>query len=242
MKKAMILAAGLGTRLWPLTQTTPKALIEVGGQPLLERLIIKLKDQGFDYIVVNIHHHGEKIKEFLNSRSFGVPIVISDESNELLDTGGGIVNAYPKLFSQDKSPVLIHNVDILSNADLNLLVSTAKEGVHLLISERDSSRKLIFNNDLKLEGWEDIRTGNYKPEGYSKKEGSKSYAFNGIYTMTKESVVEMEKLMGRGKYSVMDYFLHPERKSEVKGFIYKDLKIIDIGKPTTLSQASDFIF
>ncbi len=113
--KAMILAAGLGTRLRPWTLEHPKALVPVGGVPMLERVIVRLKDEGFDEIVVNIHHFGDQIIDFVRSKDFGVKIFISDERGELLDTGGGLVYAR-ELLGED--PVLVHNVDILSNADL----------------------------------------------------------------------------------------------------------------------------
>ena len=117
MEQAMIFAAGLGTRLKPLTDHKPKALVEVGGEPLLKRVIFRLKDAGFHRIVVNVHHFASQIVDYLKENDhFGLDIRISDESECLLDTGGGIKKAYP--FFDPMSPILIHNVDILSNVDL----------------------------------------------------------------------------------------------------------------------------
>lgn len=115
--KAMILAAGLGTRLRPWTLQHPKALVPVGGIPMLHRVITSLTAQGFDDITVNIHHFGQQIIDFLNSKEYGTRINISDERGHLLDTGGGIVHA-SKFLCADAEPFLVHNVDILSDADL----------------------------------------------------------------------------------------------------------------------------
>lgn len=119
--KAMILCAGLGTRLRPWTLSHPKALVPVGGVPMLERVIDKLRSQGFDYIVVNVHHFPEQIVDFLRQRDLGVKIAVSDESDRLLDTGGAIMKAEELLRFSD-GPVLVHNVDILSDADLRGLM------------------------------------------------------------------------------------------------------------------------
>ena len=118
--KAMIFAAGLGTRLKPLTDNTPKALIPINGKPMLEHVILKLKDAGFHQIAINIHHLGDQIIDFLAANNnFGVQIYLSDERDYLLDTGGGIKHA--AAFLQGNEPFLIHNVDIMSNIDLRAL-------------------------------------------------------------------------------------------------------------------------
>ena len=241
--KAMILAAGLGTRLKPLTDRIPKALVKVEGVPMLARVITSLKKQGFDYIVINVHHFSNQIKEYLKSNKFGVEIEISDESNELLDTGGGIANAYPLLFDKDDQPVLIHNVDILSNADLSDLMQKAVNfqlGT-LLVSERPSNRRLIFTKNMELKGWHDIKSGKYLPEGLRSDIAQKEFAFSGIYVMTKTEVEEMIGCRGCSKYSIMDYFLSPERKQVIKGINQPGLRLLDIGKPATLLQAPDLL-
>lgn len=240
--KAMILCAGLGTRLKPITDKIPKALVEIEGVPVLERLILNLKSQGFDEIIINVHHFAEMVKNFIVSKDFGVNIEISDESDELLDTGGGIIKAYPLLFKNNDHPVLIHNVDILSNADLR---SFYKKGTDtkLLVSDRESSRKLIFDDNMVLKGWHNLQTDSYRPEGIniSPMGDFREFAFSGIYVMSKASIDEMKELLGKGKYSVMDYFLHERRRKEIKGEVDKDLQLLDIGKPATLLQASKFV-
>lgn len=235
--KAMILAAGLGTRLKPLTDSKPKALVEIGGVPMLEIVIRNLKRQGFNRIVVNVHHLGNQIIDFLRERDFGVEIKISDERGKLLYTGGGIVNAARLLFGEDRSPVLIHNVDILSNADLSKLIANQ---ISLLVSERVSSRKLIFDEDLSLKGWHNLVTDEIRPEGLIRKKGWRELAFSGIYSITLKAVEEMESIFGVEAFPVMDYFLNPLRREKIMGLEEPQLRIIDIGKPATLAQAQEF--
>lgn len=235
--KAMILAAGLGTRLRPWTLEHPKALVPVRGVPMLERVIVRLKEEGFNDIVVNIHHFGDQIIDFLGSKDFGVRIRISDERGGLLDTGGGLVHA-DRILGND--PVLVHNVDILSNADLRNLILTHKEsraGGSLLVSDRESSRKLIFDTDMKLKGWHHLGKDEYKPQSYTFNEGDTEYAFSGIYVTDGEMRREMHRLFGERAFPVMDYFLSKDRRARVNGVVAPNLNLIDIGKPTTLKAA-----
>lgn len=241
--KAMILAAGLGTRLKPITDKIPKALVEIEGVPMLERLIGTLKLKGFDRIVVNVHHFAGQIKEFIENKDFGVNISISDETENILDTGGGIVHALPILFREDDEPVLIHNVDILSNANLEILLNELKGegGSKLLVSDRKSTRKLIFDQDKNLIGWHDLKNEIYRPEHFKTQTEYQELAFSGIYAISKASVEEMKNIMGEGKYSVMDYFLNENRKQMISGIEQNNLKLLDIGKPATLLQAPELL-
>lgn len=240
--KAMILAAGLGTRLRPLTDNRPKALIEVGGVPILERVILSLKESGFESLIVNVHHFADQIIDFLDSHDYGIKIKISDERETLLDTGGGIVKASSLMFEKDRYPVLIHNVDIMTDANLTELMDEAEKnggGGTLLVSKRDSSRKLIFDKDNNLRGWHNLTTGQYRPEGFVPEHGDRQLAFSGIYVLTYEGVKEMERLLGKGKYSVTEYFLDSHRESPLKGLEKEGLKIMDIGKPASLERANE---
>ena len=150
--KAMIFAAGLGTRLKPLTDTMPKALVPIAGKPLLEHIITKLIAAGFDEIIVNVHHFADQIVDFLKSKNnFGIRIEISDETDLLLETGGGIKHA--SAFFDDGKPFLVHNVDILSNLDLSDFYQTSLKNnglATLLVSERNSSRYFLFDDNAKL--------------------------------------------------------------------------------------------
>lgn len=173
MKQAMIFAAGLGTRLKPLTDKKPKALVEVGGEPLLKHVILRLKNAGFTRTVVNVHHFSRQIIDYLKANEdFGLEIVVSDESVELLDTGGGMKKAAP-LFDAD-SQILIHNVDILSNVDLERFYTEAPKmhnygsgdwldaSATLLVNWRKTSRYLLFDEQMRLVGWTNIETGEVK--------------------------------------------------------------------------------
>ena len=239
----MILAAGLGTRLRPWTLSHPKALVPVGGVPMLERVITSLKGQGFNEILINIHHFGDQIIEFLDARDFGVKIGISDERDMLLDTGGGILAAGGILFNQNDDPFLVHNVDILSNADLGMLVRRhmdMKNDVTLLTSGRDSSRKLIFDRDGKLRGWHNLSTGEYRPAGFSSGEHDREAAFSGIYVVGKRAWEDMNRYaeeVGKRSFPIMDYFISSCGRVRIGEMYSEDLRLIDIGKPASLKQA-----
>lgn len=237
--KAMILAAGMGTRLKPWTLSHPKALVPVGGVPMLERVIVNLREQGFDYIVVNVHHFADQILDFLNARDFGVRIVFSDETGRLLDTGGAIMKA-GDLLRLEEGPVLIHNVDILSNADLSGLISRHEESgadSTLLVSDRKSSRKLIFGNDMKLHGWHHVEEDRFIPEDYRIKGDDVELAFSGIHVVGKRLVDEMKRLERDEKFSIIDFLLSAGDVCDVRGYRQDNLRLIDIGKPATLSEA-----
>ena len=236
--KAFILAAGLGTRLKPWTLEHPKALVPVGGVPMLERVIRQLERQGFDYIVVNIHHFGEQIIDFLNSHTWQADIHISDERNELLDTGGALVHAAP-LLCKDNEPFLIHNVDILSDAPLDeLMKAHVATDAHatLLVSQRASSRQLLFDNELYLRGWENINSGERKGEPG---EWPEKYAFSGIHVMSPALVAQMQTEDLPNVFPIMDYYLSHTRANRLRGYLsVSPINLIDIGKPDTLAKAN----
>ena len=241
--KAMILAAGLGTRLRPWTLEHPKALVPVGGIPMLERVIESLKLQGFDEIVVNIHHFGEQILDFLAEKDFGIRIDVSDERGRLLDTGGGILAAGEILFSGDEAPFLVHNVDILSNADLESLMRHHEgngNDVTLLTSDRDSSRRLIFDDGGVLRGWHNLSSDEYRPAGFLPSASDHESAFSGIYVIGKrgwERLKEYSEKIGTASFPIMDFFLSACSEGGIGEFKAKDLHLIDIGKPASLKQA-----
>ncbi|MFH0757079.1 MAG: nucleotidyltransferase family protein [Bacteroidota bacterium] len=158
--KAMILAAGLGTRLRPLTDKTPKALVDWKGLPLIDHAILKLKSAGFDEIIINVHHHAEMVMDHVKGKEqYGIRIEFSHEKDELLDTGGGIANA--SWFFGDE-PFLVYNVDILSGIDLGKMMMAHRASgaiATLAVKERLTSRSLLMNRDSHLKGWRDNRTG-----------------------------------------------------------------------------------
>ena len=240
--KAMIFAAGLGTRLKPLTDHMPKALIPVGGVPMLERVIRKLKAAGFDQIVINIHHEGKQIVDFLRANDhFGIRIDISDESDYLLDTGGGIKKATSLLAGDE--PFLVHNVDILSNVDLRKLYEThlrTNPLATLLVSRRDTSRYLLFNKENKLCGWRNRDTGEVKsyypyfdPAQYNE------YAFSGIHVLSPKILDLMEEWTG--KFSIINFYLAICARTDIRAYLSDNLRLLDIGKPETLAAAEEWL-
>ena len=171
--KAMVFAAGLGTRLRPLTDNMPKALVPVGGVPMLQHVILNLKRYGFEDIIVNIHHFGQQVMDFLaENGNFGISIHISDERGELLETGGGILKA--REFFDDGEPFLVHNADVLTDLDLSEFY---KFHLHnsadatLLTAERVTSRYLLLDNFNRLNGWINVKTGEVKPAGFKYEKG-----------------------------------------------------------------------
>ena len=241
--RAMIFAAGLGTRLKPLTDTMPKALVPVAGKPMLEHVIMKLKTAGFDDIIINIHHFGEQIIDFLHANNnFGVNIHISDEREMLLDTGGGIKHAL-ELFPTDE-PVLIHNVDILSDVDLSQFYDFhlhTRNDATLLVSQRKTSRYLIFNNEDRLCGWINKSSGETKPEGFVFDSSKHSeYAFSGIHIVS-PSIFKYMVDKWNGKFPIMDFYLGTCHEARFGACVKPEIKLIDIGKPETLEKANEFI-
>lgn len=244
---AMILAAGLGTRLKPWTLEHPKALVPVAGVPMLERVIKKLKSEGFDKIVVNVHHFADQIVEFLDANDFGVEIFVSDESVELLDTGGGIVKAASLLAG---APFLVHNVDIVSNADLRGLMTTHEQmrnDFTLLTSDRSSSRKLMFDGDGKLIGWHNRQLDAYRPESVrtlSGDAGVTEEAFSGIYVVGERGLrglCDYASTLGRDSFPIMDYLLTLPDDMVITHRHASDLKLLDIGKPEALAKADEIL-
>ena len=249
--QAMIFAAGLGTRLKPLTDTMPKALVRVGGEPLIKRVIENLARAGVDRIVVNVHHFAGQIIDYLNeNNNFGLDIRISDETSGLLETGGGIKKAAP-LFAPD-APILIHNVDILSNVDLKKFYEAAivseerrvknEDGVDavLLVSWRKTKRYLLFDDDMRLVGWTNIETGEVRspyPELNPKE--CRMYAFAGIHAISPRLLKMMDSFPDR--FGIIDFYLKACATHNIIGYAKDDLKLMDIGKLDTLAQAEEFL-
>ena len=239
MMQAMIFAAGLGTRLKPLTDRIPKALVSVGGEPLLKRVIFQLKDAGFTRIVVNVHHFSQQIIDYLReNNNFGMDIRISDESDKLLETGGGIKKAWP-LFDQTE-PILIHNVDILSNVNLQKFYQNAPLAARLLVSERKTKRYLLFDDTMRLVGWTNIETGEVKSPypGLNPKD-YQMYAFSGIHMVAPSLFPLMED--EPDKFPIMDFYLKHCDKVRIEGYVKNDLKLMDVGKQETLKEAEAFL-
>ena len=244
--KAMIFAAGLGSRLKPLTDTMPKALVPIAGRPMLEHVILKLKAAGFTEIVINIHHFGDQILDFLKANgNFGLTIHISDERELLLDTGGGVRKARP-FFENSDEPFLIHNVDILSDVNLKELYDYHLQSgavATFLASRRKTSRYLLFDMDKRRCGWINKDTEQVKPEGlYYDRSLYQEYAFSGIHVLSPAIFQWMTSPCWDGKFSIMDFYLATCRQVNYGGYLAEKLHLIDIGKPETLAKAEEFLY
>lgn len=234
--QAMILAAGLGTRLKPITDSIPKALVEVNGKTLLEIAIRKLIENDFRKIIINAHHFADKVKEFLDRNTFAAEIIISDESALLLDTGGGLKYAQ-KYF--DDSPLLVHNVDIISNLNLKEFYQyhLSDDAVaSLVVSKRMSSRYLLFNDDNILCGWEDVKKN--EKTIVRDKDNLNQFAFNGIHILNPQIINQFpdEKV-----FSVIKAYLKLAETEEIQGYICNDIKWIDVGKIDSLEKAEKLL-
>ena len=230
--RTIILAAGLGTRLRPLTDTLPKALVPVGGKTLLQHTLESLIRQGTSEAVVNVHHFGQQIIDFLREHPAEIPVHISDERALLLNTGGGIRQAITRFADKsDRSPVLIHNVDIFSNADLQgFYERNLQHEATLLVSRRPSTRQL-FIRDGRLVGWTNLTTGEVRGSA-----DGEQYAFSGIHLIS-PTLVENTMQAWPEAFSIMDYYLDICATHEVHAEVCRDLRLLDVGKMDTLAEA-----
>ena len=225
----MIFAAGLGTRLKPLTDTMPKALVRVGGRPLLWHVLMKLRAAGYERIVINVHHFAQQIVDYIGAhQSFGLDIRFSDETGGLLETGGGIKKALP-LFNPSE-PVLIHNVDILSNLDLGALPVDAPL---LVVSRRQTKRYLQFDDSMRLVGWKNVETGEVKGRE------AESLAFSGIHVFHPALAPLLAGWPDR--FPIMDFYLKACADHLIRGYEAPGLRLLDVGKLDTLEAAEIFI-
>ena len=231
--KALIFAAGKGTRLKPFTDHHPKALALVNEVPLLERNIKYLQSFGINDFVINIFHFGEQISDFLKKNdNFGAKIEISDEKAELLETGGGLV--FARKFLDFEEDFLIMNADILTDLNINEFIKFHKERkdfATLAVSDRVSSRKLLFNEELILRGWLNVQTGEQRLAEFNK--GFKPLAFSGIHCVNPEI---FNKIKRTGKFSIMEEYLDLMSLERIHGYEHS-ADLIDVGKPESIAEA-----
>ena len=237
--KAMVFAAGLGTRLKPITDTLPKALVPVCGQPLLYHTIHKLKAAGYTDVVVNVHHFAGQIREYLATHDFGLNICISDESDQLLETGGGILHAR-NLLEPLEEPFLIHNVDIVSNLDIPWFRAQMRPDAlaTLLVSERKTQRYLLFNQQMRLMGWTNVATGEVRsPYPDLDPSACRRFAFAGIHNISPAIFDAFEQAGFSGRFPIMDFYLAACARYPIYGAVAQDLQLVDVGKIETLPEA-----
>ncbi len=238
--KAMVFAAGLGTRLKPYTNTMPKALVPIQGEPLLGHVLSKLGKAGFDQVVVNVHHFANQIEEYLANHSQGVNYTISDERSELLETGGGIKHAETLL--NGSGAFLVHNVDILSNINLaEFYYKHSQDSVAtLLVSERHTERYLLFDKDMRLVGWTNVKTGEVRtPYATLEVEQCRKLAFSGVHVIS-DSIFELMDNWN-GKFSIIDFYLSVCKDVVIKGVVMDNVEMVDVGKLDSLKVAERFV-
>jgi len=232
--KAMILAAGLGTRLKPFTDSNPKALAEVNNKTLLEHNIRYLQRFGIYDVIINVHHFADKIEDALFEHGgFGSNVAISDERDQVLETGGGLKKAAS--FFQDEDAFVLMNVDVLTNLDLAKMIAAHEQGdriATLAVMKRESSRMLLFDTDMTLSGWKNNTTNQEKIS----RPVSPLYpfAFSGIQIL---SQAVLNNISFEGKFSLIDLYLDLAKKHTIKGYDHTGNIFIDVGKPESIDKA-----
>ncbi len=252
MRTAMILAAGLGTRLRPLTDTMPKAMVPYQGTPMIESLLYRLRDAGFRRIVINLHHFSDMLREFVMSLDLkDMEILFSDESEQLLDTGGAVKQAADMLIGN--GPILIHNVDIISNIDLEefyteglAAINGQNAGALLATNSRTSSRYLLFDEHRELQGWIRPDRDQFRPVGAHPQSANSDtphyeslaathipdtwtrQAFGGIHLLSPDTLPLMATFPKA--FSIIDFYLTISPSHPVLTYSPKDLTLQDIGK------------
>ena len=234
----MILAAGLGTRLKPLTDRIPKALVPIAGKPLLEWQLEKLRAAGIRDVVINVHHFADQVEAYVRENaSFGMDIRFSDERELLLETGGGLRKA-AALLGNDQ-PVLVCNVDVLSTICLDKLIAAhdPKTLSTIVVSPRETQRYFLFDTDRRLMGWTNRKTGEVKPAELNT-EGLEPLAFSGMHIVSPEIFEVMQPYPD--KFSFTDFYIDQCREHVIKAFVPSDYRMMDIGKIDSLDEAERF--
>ncbi len=237
MTTAMILAAGFGTRMQPITLTRPKALVEIGGLTLLERNINYLTSFGIKKVVINVHHFAEQIIDFVEKKAhFGIEIIISDERDAILETGGGLLRAKP--FLQEKEGFVLMNVDILTNLSLHQTIdyhhTKPNALATLAVSKRNSSRQLLFDKNMQLAGWksdkESILVQKDNPD-------LRPLAFSGVHIISPDIFDYIEI---QGKFSIITAYLEMAKTQALYGYNHTGDLLLDVGKPEAIAQAMEW--
>lgn len=235
----MIFAAGLGTRLKPYTETMPKALVPVGGIPMIEILIKHLQKNGIKDIIVNVHHFAGQVIEFLSlNDNFGANISISHEEELLLDTGGGLKKA--AWFFSDQQPFLVQNVDVISDLkyqEMLKLHNVSKSIVTLAVSKRETSRYFLFDKTMRLCGWENTKTVEIRMI-CKETENISRFAFSGIHIL---DPAIFSLINQAGKFSIVDTYLELAATHKITGFEHNPENWVDMGKPEELVKAKSIL-
>lgn len=249
--KAMIFAAGLGTRLEPLTDTLPKALVPVCGKPLIEYICRKLKASGIDEAVVNVHHFADKIETWIDGQDI-MTLQVSDERQMLLETGGAVLHA--RRYLEGCGHFLIHNVDIFSNCDISWFQSQVRPDAlgTLLVSKRETSRFLLFHpQTMRLVGWSNVDTGDYHLADKSLAlDECTALGFSGIHILSEDVLGLMQEYVDeRGlsdegcgvRFPIMSFYMWAAMKKPIYGAVAENLDFLDVGKLDALAPAEEFV-
>ena len=235
----IIFSAGLGTRLKPLTDTMPKALVPLAGKPLLQWQVERLREAGITDIIVNVHHFPDMIIDAIRQADgWGCNILVSDERDLLLDTGGGLRKAKSSTFNLQSStlaPILACNVDILSNIDLRALIRRYEQtGIsQLVVSERQTQRYLCFNEEGLLRGWTNIATGELKGQD------GRHLAFSGMQILNEDVLGRLDE-MKEEKFSLIPFYLHIMPTTPLQAFVPENYRMMDVGKIDQIAEAEAF--
>jgi MurNAc alpha-1-phosphate uridylyltransferase len=233
--KAMILAAGLGTRLKPFTDNHPKASAIVNGQTILQRNIQYLASFGIKEVIINVHHFADQVIDLIKKNNgFGSDITFSDETNEVLETGGGIKKA-AWFFEKEESPFVVMNVDVLTDMNLNKMILQQEQNnplATLAVTSRETSRYFLFDEKNHLCGGENVKTGEKKISRESKNYFQK--AFSGVHVISPK-IFPLIKM--QGKFSMVDVYLELAKSHVIAAFDHSDSKFIDVGRPESILKA-----
>lgn len=238
--KALLFAAGMGTRLKSYTQDKPKALVTLAGKPLIQHAIEYLKSFGITDITINVFHFAEQVIEFIDEHnSFGITIHISNERDQLLDTGGGLKKA--GTFLKGDEPIVIYNVDVISNLDLNAVLKYHQEQkalATLVVRSRETSRYLMFDRNLQLAGWKNFSNGDTIISRAKEFQEAEPFAFSGIHIVQPEI---LDLITEEGKFPIMDLYLRLAKEHLIKAYIDQSDLWMDLGKPEQLLAAEELL-
>ncbi len=236
--KAIIFAAGLGTRIQQISKGRPKALVEINKKTLLEIAIGFLSDNGIDEVIVNIHHQAVLMRTYISSQRFSIPVTISDESDLLLDTGGGLLKA--RSFFKGEEDFIVYNVDVLSNINIQKMLKVHKKSealATLAVRTRLTSRYLLFNYSNRMIGWENVKT---QEKIIHTNENYRQLAFSGIHILSTKvfSLLEQEK---EKKFSITKSYINLAKDNLVMAYVHDNDYWFDVGKPKSYREAVDFL-
>ena len=238
--KAMIFAAGLGTRLKPLTNQCPKALVKVNNKTLLEHNIRYLQQFGIYEVIINVHHYAQAIIDTVNDNDgFGSSITISDETDAVLETGGGLKKAAD--FFKTETDFVLLNVDVVTNLDLGKIITAHKDSdaiATLAVMKRNSTRQLLFDDAMQLYGWENNTTGEQRIVHSVLDFIPYPYSFSGISVL---SNAVLQDIPFNGKFSLIDLYLHLAKQHTIMGYDHTGNVFIDVGKPDSIAKAEYFL-